>query len=111
MGIRVALDDFGTGQSSLNHLRLTPIDVVKIDRDFIRDIPNDQNDSDLVDAIIAMAHKLRMVVVAEGVENKQQLDFLEWHKCDCVQGFYYSKPLPSQEILEFISRNKQSQSG
>lgn len=106
MGIRVALDDFGTGQSSLNHLRLTPIDIVKIDRDFIRDIPQDQNDSDLVDAIIAMAHKLRMNVVAEGVETQQQLDFLDWHKCDCVQGYYHSRPLESDDILQFITENK-----
>lgn len=106
MGIRVALDDFGTGQSSLNHLRLTPIDIVKIDRDFIRDIPNDQNDSELVDAIIAMAHKLRMSVVAEGVESSDQLDFLDWHKCDCVQGYFYSPPLTSDEILRFFAENK-----
>lgn len=106
MGIRVALDDFGTGQSSLNHLRLTPIDIVKIDRDFIRDIPGDQNDCELVDAVIAMAHKLHMSVVAEGVETKAQLDFLAWHKCDSIQGYYYSRPLESAAILELISENK-----
>ena len=106
MGIRVALDDFGTGQSSLSHLRLTPIDIVKIDRDFIRDIPDDQNDCELVDAVIAMAHKLRMSVVAEGVESKAQLDFLAWHKCDSVQGYYYSRPLESEAILALISQHK-----
>jgi len=106
MGIRVALDDFGTGQSSLNHLRLTPIDIVKIDRDFIRDIPNDQNDSDLVDAIIAMAHKLRINVVAEGVETREQLDFLDWHKCDSVQGYYCSHPLDSDDIMDYIVENR-----
>ena len=111
MGIRVALDDFGTGQSSLSHLRLTPIDVVKIDRDFIRDIPGDQNDCELVDAVIAMAHKLRMSVVAEGVESRDQLDFLAWHKCDSVQGYYYSRPLTSEAILELISQPRKNRLG
>lgn len=106
MGIHVALDDFGTRQSSLNHLRLTPIDIVKIDRDFIRDIPEDQNDSDLVDAIIAMAHKLRIRVVAEGVETPEQLKFLHWHKCDSIQGNYYSQPLESELILDLIQQDK-----
>ena len=108
MGIHVALDDFGTGQSSLSHLRLTPIDIVKIDRDFVRDIPDDQNDSDLVDAVIAMAHKLRMRVVAEGVETKQQLEFLQWHKCDCIQGYYYNKPLEADDMLALICDDKQA---
>ena len=103
MGIRIALDDFGTGQSSLSHLRLDAIDIVKIDREFIRDIPGDRNDSDLVDAVIAMAHRLRMKVVAEGVENQEQLDFLRWRKCDAVQGYYYSKPCSGDDILSLLS--------
>ncbi len=103
MGICIALDDFGTGQSSLSHLRLNPIDIVKIDRSFIRDVPGDNNDSDLVDAVIAMAHKLRMKVVAEGVENKEQLEFLRWHKCDAIQGYFYSKPCSGRDILKQLS--------
>jgi len=103
MGIRIALDDFGTGQSSLSHLRLNPIDIVKIDRSFVRDVPGDSNDSDLVDAVIAMAHKLRMKVVAEGVENKEQLEFLRWHKCDAIQGYFYSKPCSGRDILTLLS--------
>lgn len=102
MGIRIALDDFGTGQSSLSHLRLDSIDIVKIDREFVRDIPGDQSDSDLVDAVIAMAHRLHMKVVAEGVETQEQLDFLRWRKCDAIQGYYYSKPCTSKEILMLL---------
>lgn len=106
MGIRIALDDFGTGQSSLSHLRRNPIDIVKIDRDFIRDIPGDKHDSELVDAIIAMAHKLRIRVVAEGVETREQLEFLRWHKCDAVQGFYFSKPVDGDALLTILAENK-----
>lgn len=102
MGIRIALDDFGTGQSSLSHLRLASIDVVKIDREFVRDVPGDQSDSELVDAVIAMAHRLHMKVVAEGVENQEQLEFLRWRKCDAVQGYYYSKPCTGKEILSLL---------
>lgn len=102
MGIRIALDDFGTGQSSLSHLRLDAIDIVKIDREFVRDIPGDQNDSNLVDAVIAMAHRLHMKVVAEGVETREQLDFLRWHKCDAIQGHYYSKPCSGADVLALL---------
>jgi len=102
MGIRIALDDFGTGQSSLSHLRLDAIDIVKIDREFVRDIPGDQNDSNLVDAVIAMAHRLHMKVVAEGVETREQLDFLRWHKCDAIQGYYYSEPCSGSDILALL---------
>ncbi|MGD8784295.1 MAG: EAL domain-containing protein [Thioalkalispiraceae bacterium] len=108
MGIRIALDDFGTGQSSLSHLRLEPIDIVKIDREFIRTIPENKSDSDLVDAVIAMAHKLHMKVVAEGVENEQQLEFLRWHKCDAIQGYYYSKPCSGEQVLSLLTNNTKS---
>jgi EAL domain-containing protein (putative c-di-GMP-specific phosphodiesterase class I) len=106
MGMRIALDDFGTGQSSLSHLRLEPIDIVKIDRSFVRDIPGDRNDSDLVDAVIAMAHRLRMTVVAEGVETQEQLEFLRWRKCDAIQGYYYSKPCSGNEILSMLASGR-----
>ncbi|MGB5337710.1 MAG: EAL domain-containing protein [Gammaproteobacteria bacterium] len=98
IGVRIALDDFGTGQSSLSHLRNFPIDIVKVDRDFIRDIPEDRNDCELVAAIIAMAHNLNMRVVAEGVETGAQLDFLRQHNCDAVQGYFFSPPLPADEL-------------
>lgn len=106
MGIRIALDDFGTGHSSLNHLRHSPIDIIKIDRDFIQTVPANSNDSDLVDAIIAMAHKLHIKVVAEGVENKQQLDFLHWHKCDAIQGFLFSPAVPAGQLLEMLNQDR-----
>ena len=83
-------------------MRLDAIDIVKIDRSFVRDIPGDQNDSNLVDAVIAMAHRLRMKVVAEGVESKEQLDFLRWHKCDAIQDYYYSKPCSGTDVLELL---------
>lgn len=106
MGIRIALDDFGTGQSSLSHLRQNPIDIVKIDRDFIRGIPDDKYDCELVDAIIAMAHKLHIKVVAEGVETDEQLNFLRRHRCDAIQGYYYSMALDGDKMLELIMQDQ-----
>lgn len=108
MGIRIALDDFGTGQSSLSHIRLKTIDTVKIDRAFIKDIPENQSDADLVDAVIAMAHRLRKNVIAEGVETAEQLEFLRWRKCDSVQGYYYSEPATGQEIMSILKSGKLS---
>lgn len=108
MGIRIALDDFGTGQSSLSHIRLESIDTVKIDRNFIKDIPENQSDADLVDAVIAMAHRLRKNVIAEGVETREQLEFLRWRKCDSVQGYFYSEPATGQEILSILKSGKLS---
>lgn len=103
MGVRIALDDFGTGQSSLNHLRLAPIDIVKIDREFIRDIPGDRHDCDLVTAIIALAQSLKIQVVAEGVETETQLAFLRRHRCDSVQGFLISRPAPATQLGEILA--------
>ena len=103
MGVQIALDDFGTGQSSLSHLRHFPIDIVKIDRAFIRDIPGDSNDCELVSAIIAMAQNLNKCVVAEGVENDAQLAFLRERGCDRVQGYLFSPPLPAEEMLTYLS--------
>ncbi len=109
MGVRIALDDFGTGQSSLSHLRNFPIDIVKIDRGFIRDIPDDKNDCELVSAIIAMAHNLNMRVVAEGVEQDVQLGFLNERGCDQVQGYFFSPPLPREEILTYLLQAPKTQ--
>ncbi len=98
MGIGLSIDDFGTGYSSLNYLKRFPIDKLKIDQSFIRDISADANDAAIVQAIIAMAHGLRLRVVAEGVENEGQLDFLRALNNDEYQSFLYSKPLPAAEI-------------
>jgi predicted signal transduction protein with EAL and GGDEF domain len=104
LGVSIALDDFGTGQSSLSHLRSFPIDVVKIDREFVQDVPGDRHDSELVSAIVVMAHKLNMQVVAEGVENAAQRDFLRDLGCDSAQGYFYSPPLAKEALQEYLER-------
>jgi len=102
MGIRVALDDFGTGYSSLTYLKRFPIDILKIDRSFVSDIAEDEESGAIVKTIINLAHNLNMTVVAEGVETEAQLEFLRTNGCDEVQGYYFCKPLPSEECLEFL---------
>lgn len=104
IGIKIALDDFGTGQSSLSHLRKFPIDIVKIDRDFVRDIPNNKGDMALVSAIIAMSHGLGKRVVAEGVETGAQLEFLRGLGCDSIQGYLYSRPVPIDIMQGYIGQ-------
>ncbi|WP_018754215.1 EAL domain-containing protein [Paenibacillus terrigena] len=93
LGVRISIDDFGTGYSSLNYLKKFPIHTLKIDKSFVRDIMLDKNDSNIVSTIISMAHNLNLDVVAEGVETKDQLNFLQMKKCDVIQGYYFSKPL------------------
>lgn len=97
-GISLALDDFGTGYSSLSYLKHFPIDCIKIDRSFIRDITSDQNDASIVKAIIAMARSLRLKVIAEGVETREQLDYLMSEGCHEVQGFFLGKPMSGKEL-------------
>lgn len=98
-GISFAIDDFGTGYSSLSYLKRFPVDIIKIDRSFIRDIENDLNDRAIIRAIAVMAHELGVKVLAEGVENQEQLAFVKSHQCDYVQGYYYDKPMPLNELL------------
>ncbi|MFH1813891.1 MAG: EAL domain-containing protein [Pseudomonadota bacterium] len=98
LGIALSIDDFGTGYSSLAYLKRFPIDVLKIDQSFVRDIPHDRNDMEIAATIIAMAHTLKMRVVAEGVETLEQLAFLKERDCDAWQGYLYSKPLPGEEF-------------
>ena len=101
-GVRVWLDDFGTGFSGLSHLRRVPIDGVKIDRSFVSDVTRDPDDLALTTAIIAMAHSLGITVVAEGIEEEQQLDLLRQRNCDLGQGFLFGKPVTAAEFMRWL---------
>lgn len=102
MGIHLSLDDFGTGYSSLNHLKKFPLDCLKVDQSFIRDVLTDANDAAIVTAIIRMAEALNLDVIAEGVETAGQLAFLAAQGCREIQGYYFSRPLPSEAFMEFV---------
>jgi len=105
MGVSLSVDDFGTGYSSLSYLKRFPVDYVKIDGSFVRgDIPDDSDDAAIISAIIAMSHSLKLEVIAEGVETKEQLQFLKDRDCEYVQGFYYSKPVSPQEFSLMLTR-------
>ena len=104
LGLSLAMDDFGTGYSSLSYLKKFPIDVLKIDRSFVMDIPQQEEDMEITAAVIAMAHNLRLNVVAEGIETREQLQFLRLHKCDIGQGYLFDKPLPPDELIERLKR-------
>ena len=103
MGIKVALDDFGTGYSSLSYLKRFPIDVLKIDQSFVREMTIDSKDASIACAIIDMGHSLGQKIVAEGVENETQLLFLSKRKCDIIQGYYFSRPLPVEDMTALMS--------
>lgn len=104
MGVRLAVDDFGTGYSSLSYLRRFPLDVLKIDRSFIRDVTINADDAAITRAIIAMAHNLNLEVIAEGVENEQQLQFLQENNCDMAQGYYYCRPLTPAKLTKHLEK-------
>lgn len=103
LGVRIAIDDFGTGYSSLAYLKRFPIDVLKVDKSFVDDIPRLSDDMEITATIIAMAHTLRLKVLAEGVETAAQLDFLKAHGCDFYQGYLKSRPLPAEEFAALLS--------
>ncbi|MNO65038.1 Phytochrome-like protein cph2 [compost metagenome] len=103
-GVALSIDDFGTGYSSLAYLKRLPLDVLKIDRSFLQDVPNSQKDCEIVQAIIVMAHTLHLPVVCEGVETVEQYEFLESHDCDFVQGYLLSRPVPLGELRPILDR-------
>jgi EAL domain-containing protein (putative c-di-GMP-specific phosphodiesterase class I) len=109
LGVRLSLDDFGTGYSSLSHLKNFPIDRIKIDRSFVQDIIVDENDRVIVETIIAMADRLGMEVLAEGVETDDQRNALLERNCHLMQGFYYAKPMSPSDLQFYIEKIKPPQ--
>lgn len=105
-GIKISIDDFGTGYSSLSYLREFPFDVIKIDRSFIRNITADSKTEAITIAIIQMAHSLNLRVIAEGVETQAELDFLQKHECDEIQGYLFSPPLPTSKFEQLLKEGK-----
>ena len=108
MGVRLSVDDFGTGYSALGYLKSYPFDTLKIDQSFVRDVMTEQEDAALVKAIINMAHSLGLQVIAEGVEEANQLHFLRQQGCDFAQGYYYNRPAPEKEFLKWIDEHNRA---
>jgi len=102
LGISVAIDDFGTGFSSFAYLKSLPIDVLKVDRTFVKDIPLSEGDMKITSAIISMAHSLNLKVVAEGIETDSQRKFLIEQNCDIGQGYLFGKPVPIDQLKEVL---------
>ena len=106
LGVSLSMDDFGTGYSSLNYLKRFPIDRIKIDQSFVHDVTRDPDDAAIAAAIIAMAHSLKLTAVAEGVETEAQLEFLRAQKCDEMQGYLFSPPVPAAQFDEILESSR-----
>jgi EAL domain-containing protein (putative c-di-GMP-specific phosphodiesterase class I) len=106
LGIHASIDDFGTGYSSLNYLKRLPIQKLKIDQSFIKDIATSADDRSIITAVTAMAHSMNIKVLAEGVETEEQVTFLDATNCDEIQGFLFSKPLPADAFSELMQAGK-----
>jgi EAL domain-containing protein (putative c-di-GMP-specific phosphodiesterase class I) len=102
LGVRIAIDDFGVGYSSLANIRRFPIDTLKVDRSFIRDLAGSAENRAITEAIIAMGKTLSLTVVAEGVETSEQQSYLRSHACDALQGYYFSRPVPHEQFASFL---------
>jgi EAL domain-containing protein (putative c-di-GMP-specific phosphodiesterase class I) len=107
MGVRLSIDDFGTGYSSLSHLQRFPLNMLKIDQSFARDITRNAANASITRAIISLAHGMNLSVLAEGVETEEQLALLRGQGCDEVQGHYFGRPMPGEEFKQLLSRTSQ----
>ena len=102
LGVSLEIDDFGTGYSSLSYLKRFPVDVLKIDKCFVDGLPHGEEDVALITGIIALGHSLKLKIIAEGVETKEQKEFLIGSGCDTIQGYYLSRPLPTADVEQWL---------